>query len=90
MHIKVGGGSVNFPRDAKTQSHALTPAAADTVRGVTSRLKGTTRRNRMGHTDTEWTVLTTMRTGASRPDRPVKSCTCRAVSSRTWRGKGGH
>ena len=53
--IKVGGGSVNFPRDAKTRSRALTPAASDTVREVTSRLKGTTRRNRMGHTDTDRT-----------------------------------
>jgi hypothetical protein len=54
--IKVGGASVNFRRDAKTRSRALTPAAVQTFRGTTSRLKETIRSIIMGSTDTDRTV----------------------------------
>ena len=52
--------TLHYPRTrrtAKTRSRALTPAAAETFRGLTSRLKETIRSIHTGRTDTDRTVL---------------------------------
>ena len=77
--FKVGGGSVNFRRDAKTRSRAPTPAAVETFRGVTSILKETIRSTRTGHTDTDRPYSQKNVTAVQAPDETRLNPSCWAA-----------
>ena len=81
LKLKVGGGSVNFRRVAKTRSRAPTPVAIETFRGVTSILTETIRSTRTGHTDTDRPYSQKNVTAVQAPDETRLDPSC-------WAGRG--